>query len=173
MALKHLVDLRIGYTDKPGFTIIFTFGEGAKEFFTNPTLVKTYLYQDEVGYEGDFVYDHAEGTKIEWKSGKDLTKRLETKKQRNRNTNQTRTIKKEVPADSFFSFFAPPLPPIDDNDDEEEDDDLDERLELDYQIGEDLKERIIPRAVDYFTGKALRYDHDLDEESEDFDEAVE
>ena len=30
---------------------------------------------------------------------------------------------------------------------------LEERLELDYQIGEDLKDRIVPHAVDYFTGK--------------------
>lgn len=46
---------------------------------------------------------------------------------------------------------------------------MDERLELDYQIGEDIKERVIPRAVDYFTGKALRYDQgDID--SDEFDE---
>ena len=27
-------------------------------------------YQDENGYAGDFIYDHAEGDKIEWKEGK-------------------------------------------------------------------------------------------------------
>lgn len=71
---------------------------------------------------------------------------------------------------------------------------LDEKLELDYQVGEDLKERvshhnpypqdliytnhmviqIIPRAVDYFTGKALEYedlaDLDDDEDYEDIDD---
>lgn len=51
---------------------------------------------------------------------------------------------------------------------------LDERLELDYQIGEDLKDRIIPRAIDFFTGKALQYedmdgldDDDFEDDDED------
>jgi nucleosome assembly protein 1-like 1 len=32
-------------------------------------------------------------------------------------------------------------------------------------IGEEFKEKIIPRAVDYFTGKALEYE-DFEEESD-------
>jgi nucleosome assembly protein 1-like 1 len=51
--------------------------------------------------------------------------------------------------------------------DEAELEELDERLEVDYQLGEDFKEKIIPRAVDYFTGKALQYDEDFDEEYDD------
>jgi hypothetical protein len=63
-------------------------------------------------------------------------------------TNKTRIVKKVVPTDSFFNFFSPPSPPtmesLENGDvDEEELEALDERLELDYQIGEDLKERII------------------------------
>lgn len=95
-------------------------------------------------------------------------------------TNQTRIVKKVVPTDSFFSFFNPPQPPSAAADDDEQDDvsiasDLDEKLELDYQIGEDLKERVIPRAVDFFTGKALRYEQhgagfDSDEFDDEFDE---
>ncbi|CEQ42250.1 SPOSA6832_04055 [Sporobolomyces salmonicolor] len=178
-ALKHLVDIRVAYPEggKSGFTLVFEFGEGAKAFFENTSLEKTYYYQDEVGYEGDFVYDHAEGTKIQWKEGKDLTVRIETKKQRNKNTNQTRIVKKVVPTDSFFSFFSPPKPPSpDDASDVSIEDDLDEKLELDYQIGEDLKERVVPRAIDFFTGKALRYeqgagaDFDSDEFDDEFDE---
>jgi nucleosome assembly protein 1-like 1 len=85
-ALKHLVDIRVTYPEggKSGFTLVFEFAEGAKEFFENTKLEKSYFYQDEVGYEGDFVYDHAEGTKIQWKEGKDLTVKIETKKQRNK-----------------------------------------------------------------------------------------
>lgn len=84
-ALKHLVDIRLEYpVDKPGFTLVFSFAKGAKAFFENEELEKTYYYQDEVGYEGDFVYDHAVGTKIKWVEGKDLTVRVETKKQRNK-----------------------------------------------------------------------------------------
>lgn len=82
-------------------------------------------------------------------------------------------MKKVVPTDSFFSFFSPPTPP-EDSDDEDVDDDIDEKLELDYQIGEDLKERVIPRAIDFFTGKALRYENEgdfgSDEEDDDEDD---
>jgi nucleosome assembly protein 1-like 1 len=51
-------------------------------------------------------------------------------------------VKKVVPTDSFFSFFSPPSPPSDDDDEDDLDEDIDEKLELDYQIGEDLKERV-------------------------------
>lgn len=81
-ALKHLVDVRMEYLDKPGFRLIFEFGDN--EFFTNRTISKTYFYQNESGYGGDFIYDHAEGDKIDWKAGKDLTVRIESKKQRNK-----------------------------------------------------------------------------------------
>lgn len=81
-ALKDLTDVRMEYLDKPGFRLIFEFAEN--EFFTNKTITKTYFYQNESGYGGDFIYDHAEGDKIDWKSGKDLTVRIESKKQRNK-----------------------------------------------------------------------------------------
>ena len=47
-------------------------------------LEKTYVYREEVGYSGDFVYDRAIGTEIKWKDEKDLTKEFEIKKQRNK-----------------------------------------------------------------------------------------
>lgn len=81
-ALKHLTDIRMEYLDRPGFRLIFEFSEN--EFFTNKTISKTYYYQEESGYGGDFIYDHAEGDKIDWKADKNLTVRVESKKQRNR-----------------------------------------------------------------------------------------
>lgn len=53
--------------------------------------------------------------------------------------------------------------------DEEEADEAEEKLELDYQLGEDFKDKIIPRAVDYFTGKALEYDM-LDDDEDDYED---
>ncbi|KAJ5812560.1 Nucleosome assembly protein (NAP) [Penicillium riverlandense] len=158
-ALKHLTDIRMEYLDRPGFRLIFEFSEN--EFFTNETISKTYYYKDENGYGGDFIYDHAEGSKIDWKDDKDLTLRLESKKQRNKNTKQTRVVK----------------PPSDD--DESIASDIEERLELDYQLGEDIKEKLIPRAIDWFTGEALQFeelgeemdpDEFDDEEDEDDDD---
>lgn len=52
-------------------------------------------------------------------------------------------VKKVVPTESFFNFFKPPVPPSPDDElEDDEQDDLEEKLELDYQIGEDLKERV-------------------------------
>jgi len=83
-ALKSLIDIRMEYLEKPGFKLIFDFAPN--DFFSNKSISKTYLYQEENGYGGDFIYDHAEGDKIEWKPTKDLTVRIESKKQRNKST---------------------------------------------------------------------------------------
>jgi hypothetical protein len=149
--------------------------------------------QEQVGYGGDFVYDKAIGHEIKWKEDKDLTKKVEIKKQRNKSafrcptshhfvligpipaTGRTRVVRKVVSTDSFFNFFKPPQPPnpetLETSDvDEDELEELDARLETDYQIGEDFKEKIIPRAVDYFTGKALKYEEDFEDEADEVDE---
>ena len=81
-ALRHLTDIRMEYLDRPGFKLIFEFSPN--EFFSNKTLSKTYFYREENGYGGDFIYDHAEGETIDWKPNKDLTVRVESKKQRNK-----------------------------------------------------------------------------------------
>ena len=77
-------------------------------------------------------------------------------------------MKKTVPTDSFFNFFIPPTPPKEDSDDEDASSDVEERLELDYQLGEDIKEKLIPRAIDWFTGEALQFE-ELDEDLEEND----
>lgn len=82
-------------------------------------------------------------------------------------------MKKSVPTESFFNFFSPPKPPTDDDDDiDDVASDIEDRLELDYQLGEDIKEKLIPRAVDWFTGEALAFE-ELDEDdldAADFDD---
>ncbi|RKF72688.1 putative nucleosome assembly protein [Golovinomyces cichoracearum] len=173
--LKDLTDIRMEYLEKPGFRLIFEFAEN--EFFNNKILTKTYFYQNENGYGGDFIYDHAEGDKIDWKTDKDLTVRVENKKQRNKNTKETRIVKKTVPTESFFNFFSPPKVPSEDEDVDEATD-IEERLELDYQLGEDIKEKLIPRAIDWFTGEALQFEEfeddveegDFEDEDDDGDE---
>lgn len=44
---------------------------------------------------------------------------------------------------------------------------------MDYQLGEDIKEKIVPKAVDYFTGKALEFDmmeEDDDDDDDDYED---
>ncbi len=150
---------------KPGFKLIFQFS--SNEYFDNDVLEKTYVYREEVGYSGDFVYDRAIGTDIKWKDEKDLTKEFEIKKQRNKSachffkisigllmldlldTNRTRLVRKAHPTESFFNFFSPPVAPSEEAIEageigEDELDDLEEKLEIDYQIGEDIKEKVHP-----------------------------
>lgn len=80
--LRHLTDVRLSYLDVPGFRLEFEFAQN--EFFTNKVLTKSYFYQQQAGYGGDFIYDHAEGMDIAWNEDKDLTMKIETKRQRNK-----------------------------------------------------------------------------------------
>jgi len=84
-------------------------------------------------------------------------------------TKQTRVVKKTVPTESFFNFFSPPKAPTDEDDDDAASD-IEERLELDYQLGEDIKEKLIPRAIDWFTGEALQFEELDDMEEGDFED---
>ena len=72
-----------------------------------------------------------------------------------------------MPTESFFNFFSPPKAPTHEDDDVAASD-IEERLELDYQLGEDIKEKLIPRAIDWFTGEALQFE-ELDDEMEEGD----
>jgi nucleosome assembly protein 1-like 1 len=153
-ALKHLVDIRMVHMDKPGFKFDFEFTEN--DYFSNKILSKTYYYQNEI-VDGDFVYKHADGCDIDWK--KNLLVKTVSTRQRHKGTNKTRIIKLQVESDSFFHFFNPPKLPEENEDlTEEEADKLDMRFEADYEVGEIFKEKVIPRAVDYFTRKALEYE---------------
>lgn len=62
-------------------------------------------------------------------------------------TNRTRLVRKAIPVDSFFNFFEPPQPASDEDIengkyDDDELEELESKLELDYQIGEDFKEKV-------------------------------
>ena len=57
---------------------------------------------------------------------------------------------KTVKNDSFFNFFDPPAIP---EDPEDLDPEMQDLLTSDFEVGHYIRERIIPRAVLYFTGK--------------------
>ena len=71
-------------------------------------------------------------------------------------TNRTRLVRKAHPTESFFNFFSPPVAPSEEAIEageigEDELDDLEEKLEIDYQIGEDIKEKVHPSGTLYFS----------------------
>ncbi|KAI4526572.1 NAP-domain-containing protein [Schizophyllum commune Loenen D] len=170
--IKKLVSIPEESASSPGYSLLFYFNAAENPYFSNDVLVKTYFYQPTVDDLGDWIYDKAIGTKIDWKEeDMDLTREWEVKRQRNKSTNRTRLVRKAKPTQSFFNFFDPPLPPNADEAQTEEEaeamEEIDERLEIDYQIGEDIKEKVVPRAIDYFTGKALAFDDYSESEDED------
>lgn len=76
-----------------------------------------------------------------------------------------------MPTESFFNFFSPPQPPKEDDEDVDEvASDIESRLEIDYRLGEDIKEKLIPRAIDWFTGEALAFE-EYDDDENDLDGA--
>ncbi|MGH0144163.1 UNVERIFIED_CONTAM: hypothetical protein FKN15_006993 [Acipenser sinensis] len=187
--LKHLKDIKVKFSD-PGqpmnFTLEFYFE--CNDFFSNELLVKTYKMRSEPEESDPFAFDGPEimgctGCQIDWKKGKNITLKTIKKKQKHKGRGTVRTVTKTVPNDSFFNFFTPPeghseyLP-------QDlcmkrqtnfwvnlQDEDSEAILAADFEIGHFLRERIVPRAVLYFTGEAIEDDDDdYDEEGEEADD---
>ncbi|VDM66400.1 unnamed protein product [Strongylus vulgaris] len=177
--LKHLTDITTSIeVDPHGFTIYFHFSPN--EYFTNAVLKKQYFLEikpdaeDPFGFDGPSVV-RAVGDTIQWNEGKNITKKV-VKKKLKKGANAGKFITKTVKADSFFNFFDTIVPPTEDhkNEDDEEDDSH-ELMRADFEIGQVLRDNIIPRAVLFYTGEAdfgddmfdLGEDADDEEEEED------
>lgn len=163
--LKHLTDIQLKFHDEPmGFTLEFYFTEN--EYFTNKVLTKYYEMKcvpdkdDPFGFEGPEIFK-CKGCTIDWKKGKNVTVKTIKKKQKHKSRGAIRTVTKTLQNDSFFNFFNPPPVPEDPN--EEMDEDTQALLTADFEIGHYIRERIIPRAVLFYTGEALD-DEDFEEE---------
>lgn len=63
--------------------------------------MKEYIF----GEEDEQYPIRTKGSKINWKEGKCITKKISKKKQRNKKTGATRVVEKEVKAATFFHFF--------------------------------------------------------------------
>merc|ERR1711881_702795 len=105
------------------------------------------------------------GCKIDWNKGQNVTVKTIKKKQKHKGKGTIRTVTKQIPNDSFFNFFNPPEVPEDEE--EEMDPDTEALLASDFEIGHLVRDRIIPRAVLYFTGEI---DDDFDEEGNGFND---
>jgi len=173
--VRHLEDIKVKYSDpgKPmSFELEFLFSEN--EFFANKSLSKVYMMRaepdeaDPLSFEGPEIIK-CTGCKIDWKKGKDVTVKVIKKRQKHKSKGSVRTIEKKVKADSFFNFFDPPIVPPAEDGAEEMDEETEALLAADFEIGHFFRDRIIPRAVLYFTGEALEDEDDDYEEEEDED----
>ncbi|OQV15946.1 hypothetical protein BV898_09868 [Hypsibius exemplaris] len=173
-ALEFLRDVRVEYSESPlGFTLVFDFLPNP--YFSNATLTRSYEYGTAVApaqlYSSSNLMPKATaGTKIDWKAGKDLTKRVMLSKDAAGSAQK---------ADSFFDFFAPPSPTWDrsarawpgamirscwKNA---------EQAGLEYEIAIALRSRIVPRALLFYTGEADTEGVDDSEYSEDYSDTEE
>ncbi|KAM6224980.1 LOW QUALITY PROTEIN: nucleosome assembly protein 1-like 4 [Rhynchocyon petersi] len=143
------------------------------DYFTNSVLTKTYKMKSEpdkadpFSFEGPEIVD-CDGCTIDWKKGKNVTVKIK-KKQKHKGRGTVRTITKQVPNDSFFNFFSP----LKASGDGESLDEYSEfTLASDFEIGHFFRERIVPRAVLYFTGEAIEDDDNFEEGEEGEEEEL-
>lgn len=189
--LTKLKDLTLEYEAKDpecpdliGFTLNFWFEPN--DYFEETCLKKVYKLRIEpdkdeaLTYEGPEIV-HASGTEITWKKDKNVTKKVIKKKQKNKKTGHTRTTTSEVQQDSFFNYFTSIELRVEnmkkhleeagaDSDDEDDFDQQAAMLEADYEIGHFIRERLIPRAVLYYTGELDDEDSEYGDGEEDDDE---
>ncbi|KAG4071893.1 hypothetical protein HA402_006054 [Bradysia odoriphaga] len=166
--LKKLTDITISYSNDP-MSYILEFHFAPNEYFTDAVLTKQYFLKVKVEEEHPFTFEGPEiykclGCVINWNKGKNLTVKTIKKKQKHKARGAVRTITKQVPADSFFNFFNPPIV----EDDDKVNLDTQNILQNDYEIGHFLRSRIIPKALLYYTGDIVD-----DDDDEDFDEEEE
>ncbi|KFM57101.1 Nucleosome assembly protein 1-like 4, partial [Stegodyphus mimosarum] len=173
--LKHLVDVKAVTLSEPmGFYLEFHFEPN--DYFTDTVLTKYYELKctpdptDVFSFEGPEIVK-CKGCTIDWKKGKNVTVKTIKKKQKHKARGAVRTVTKTVQNDSFFNFFNPPAVP---EDEDQMDDETQNILNNDFEVGNLIKDRIIPHAVLFFTGENLVDDEfdeeEDDEEDEDYDE---
>ena len=131
--LTKLKDITVTFNESPmGFTLHFYFEPN--EYFSNGVLTKEYEMKcepsedDPLSFEGPEL-KNCKGCMINWKEP---------------------FLRKEVKKASFFDFFNPPPIP-----DPEVDVDpiIQDLLFADFALGEYIRDRIIPKAVLFFTGE--------------------
>ena len=165
-ALEYLENVSVCYLEKnpeKGFELHFGFRPNP--FFKNVKLTKTYYKELE---DGESVLSNSKGTKIDWLDrSTNLTVQIKKKTQRHKTKKTTRVVEKEEKCDSFFNFFDPPrIPQEDDMIDSDEDisddeyEQLETEIDYDYDLGSEIKNNIIPHAVDYFTGRRCQFTDD-------------
>nr|CAH8855200.1 unnamed protein product [Trichobilharzia regenti] len=182
--LYHLIDLRsipIEENGKSGFQLEFEFE--TNNFFTNNILYKRYFMDYDVKNDNPFSYDgpevnYSEGCHIDWRPNKNVMVQNCLKKYQNKPkientysfpqyqvsamgvTTSTSSSTLSLNDESFFQFFS-----ISNQDLSRKTSDptFEQKILEDYDIGQYIKERVIPRAVTYFTGEALESDGDSDD----------
>merc|ERR1712066_854583 len=160
-----------------GFSLNFVFSPN--EYFSNSVLTKEYELRNDYDKEDPLDYDGpevimAKGCQIDWKPGKNPGIKIITKKikPKGKGKGGPKLVKKEEKRETFFDFFKPPdMPESSKKTDSDDEGDALEILNEDFDIGLNIKEKLIPKAVLYFAGEIGDImDEDEDDDDEDFDD---
>jgi nucleosome assembly protein 1-like 1 len=136
-----------------GFDLIFKFEKN--DYFTNEEPLKKSFVMAKQN-----IIEVCKGTEISWKEGRDPTKKKIKKK--NKKTKKTET--KTVDADSFFNFFkSAEVPDSKDlaNINEEEEKVLGDKMDDDFELGNEFKDQLIPLALEYYL-EVIEHDEEPD-----------
>jgi nucleosome assembly protein 1-like 1 len=171
-ALKYLTGINISEEKKSdsekSVTAVFKFKENP--YFTNTELRATvYLTND--------MPKTSKGTNIEWKEGKMLTKKKVSKTQKNKKTQATRKVEKEVKCKSIFGLFADFTEKDDEESLQQEEEEQPNLFLLNETI--ELLNDAIPFSLEYYLGvvdhededEGFEDDDDHDEDQDDDDDA--
>jgi len=172
--LRYIKDIKLTYNnsdDVLSYRLDFIFNKNP--FFTNEVLTKTYYLKSKPDEKNPFSYDgfevfKSEGCEINWNPGKDVTTKKKRVKQLNKKTGESRSVDKEVELDSFFFFFQPPQLP--EGGVESIDEEMGALMALDFELGELIRQSLIPRASLYYAGYLVDDDDEDDIDSMDDDD---
>jgi len=191
--LEFLKDIRHSYLDtedpNKGFLLTFTFADNP--YFENSSLWKEYHIEESSPYTNSINVTEIKASGINWKPGKDVTVERIQKKVKGGGAKKAKQKNKETeqPRSSFFRFFFRSLlkhemelpddirldiPDMDEEDEESMDEHKEEIIELlletHYDIGETMKDSVIPFAVRWYTGEAAPDESDDDDDDDDEDD---
>ena len=171
---KHLEDVTISLPEKnTGYIINFHFS--ANEYFTNTVLTKEYEMKSDIDPEDPLDFDGPEvsqskGCKIDWKAGKNPTVKVikQKVKQKGKGKGGQKFVTKQEKRESFFNFFTPPKIPEDPKTEVSEE--TQGFITEDIHVGLCIQEKLVPRAVLYFTGEAVEDESEFGDISGDEEE---
>jgi nucleosome assembly protein 1-like 1 len=166
--LESLTDIRIKYHEKShGYDLTFHFAPN--EYFENETLTKSFQMSK------PNIIEKAEGCEIQWKENMNIT----VKKVKNKKKKGKATGTKTVDAKTFFSFFKTQEMPDfrkimesgqnPDNLDEEDMRELGSKMDEDFDLGNEIKEQLIPLVLEYYLN-VIDFDESDDEDPEGSDD---
>ena len=130
-------------------------------------LTKYYQLDIELDEEEPFEYDgpnivKATGCEIQWKEGKNVTQKIVKKKQK-KGPHAGKFTTKMVSNESFFNFFNPEPRSMDESMEPEQQ----EKVREDFEIGQIIRDQVVPRAVLFYTGEAADDYDEFDEEDDE------